>query len=215
MPGPWHMITAATETGQTMSGKTLYRSLAAACLLLAVLAAGWILVLQPRMQRDLAGQLGQGDYALQTTGGGTFTRATLEDGPTAVFFGFTHCPEVCPTTLGDISQWQAALQDEGRDPLDVYFVTVDPERDTLELLDDYTAWAPGVQVVTGPRAEIDKAIRAFKVYASRVPLEGGGYTMDHSAFVLLFDGNGRFTQPISYQEDTDRAMAKLRAIAGG
>ena len=198
-----------------MTGKTLTAGLAAAALLIAALAAGWFLVLQPRMQRDLAGQLGQGDYRLQTTRGESFTRATLEDGPTAVFFGFTHCPEVCPTTLGDIASWQETLAAEGRGLLDVYFVTVDPERDTRDLLDDYTSWVPGVQGVTGPRDEIDKAIRAFKVYASRVPLDGDGYTMDHSAFVLLFDKDGRFTQPISYQEDTVRALAKIRAITGG
>ena len=197
-----------------MTGSKLYLWLAGACLALALLAVGWFFVLQPRIEAKLAGQLGYGDYTLQTTGGGTFTRDSLRGGPTAVFFGFTHCPEVCPTTLGDISQWQEALAAEGRDPLDVYFVTVDPERDTLELLDDYTAWAPGVQGVSGPREEIDKAIAAFRVFATRRPLEDGGYTMDHSAFVLLFDRDGRFTQPISYQEDTDRALAKLRAVTG-
>ena len=129
-----------------------------------------------------------------------------------MFFGFTHCPEVCPTTLGDVTYWQELLAEEGKGPLRVYFVTVDPERDTPEMLEDYVSWAPGVIGVSGDPDEVDKAIKAFRVYTRKVPLDDGDYTMDHSAFVLLFDATGRFDQPISYGEETGRAMTKIRRL---
>lgn len=182
--------------------------------LLAVLAVGWFRILEPRVNASVADQLGQGDYRLTTTDGGTFTEDSLVGAPSAVFFGFTHCPEVCPTTLGDVAGWQEALAEDGEE-LRVFFVTVDPERDTPEMLGDYVSWVPGVTGVSGSQAEIDKAIRAFRVYAQRVPLKDGGYTMDHSAFVLLFDDRGHFDQPIAYQEGYDRAIGKIRQLVEG
>lgn len=175
----------------------------------------WVFVIEPRMNRTISDTLGRGDYELVMTGGGAFTEDTLEDGPSAVFFGFTHCPEVCPTTLGDVMTWQEALDAEGKGPLRTYFVTVDPDRDTPEMLEDYVSWAPGVVGVSGPPDEVAKAIRAFRVYSQRIPLEGGDYTMDHSSFVLLFDEDGRFDQPISYGEPMERAMGKIRALVSG
>ena len=80
------------------------------------------------------------------------------------------------------------------------------------MLRDYISWTPGVTGVAGSPEQVDKAIEAFKVYAKRVPLRDGGYTMDHSAYLMLFDGAGRFQQVIAYQEPTERAVAKLRAL---
>ncbi|MEM6306497.1 MAG: SCO family protein [Pseudomonadota bacterium] len=181
---------------------------------LAILATGafvWVNYINPRLTQTVSDTLGRGDYTLMTTRGEPFTQNNLQGQPTAVFFGFTHCPDVCPTTLADM----AYVQDEmGLTPEDlaIYFITVDPERDTAELLKDYVEWVPGAQGVTGTRAEIDKAITAFRAYARRVPLEDGGYTMDHSAFVMLFNDRGRFFEPIGYQEDFDRVMGKMRRL---
>ncbi len=175
-------------------------------------AVSWVWVLEPRLNQSVASVLGRGDYELVTTDGSVFTEATLKGSPSAVFFGFTHCPEVCPTTLGDIAVWQDILQEEGQDPLRTYFVTVDPKRDTPEMLADYVSWAPGVIGVSGSQEEIDKAIRAFRIYAREVPLDNGGYTMDHSAMVLLFDENGNLFEPIGYQEGTERAISKIRRL---
>ena len=177
----------------------------------AVLAQVYFAFIHPKLNPDAGSRLGEGDYTLQATDGSTFTHASLKGAPTAVFFGFTHCPEVCPTTLGDIGAWQEDLGEVAAD-LQVYFVTVDPERDTLDLLDGYVGWLDGAAGVTGARAEIDKAIKAFRIYAARVELEGDDYTMDHSAHILLFDDTGRFVEPISYQEDYDLALGKLRNL---
>ncbi|OSP56137.1 SCO family protein [Pseudoruegeria sp. SK021] len=182
--------------------------------ILAIAAVVWVRVVEPRMTETVADTLGRGDYVLTGTDGSVVTEDTLKGTPTAVFFGFTHCPEVCPTTLGDVADWQEALAEDG-EALRVLFFTVDPERDTAEVLSDYVSWVPGVVGVTGTTEEMTKATKAFRVYAQKVPLENGHYTMDHSASVLLFDKSGTFFEPIGYQEGYDRAVAKIRRMIKG
>ncbi|MCO4842875.1 MAG: SCO family protein [Yoonia sp.] len=178
----------------------------------AVAVTLWANVIQPSFTSTIADKMGRGDYALTATDGTIFTQDTLKGSPSAVFFGFTHCPEVCPTTLGDVATWQDVLKEEDGKELRVFFVTVDPERDTAEMLGDYVSWVPGVVGVTGSVEEVDKAIKSFLIYARKVPLEDGGYTMDHSASVLLFDDKGRLFEPIGYQEGDVRALDKIRRL---
>jgi protein SCO1/2 len=193
-------------------GKSLRIIIAAGALVASALLV-WFAWLQPYLTKEDVMQLGQGEYSLIGTDGQPFTQATLQGAPSAVFFGFTHCPEVCPTTLGDIAVWQDELGEEAQD-LRVFFVTVDPERDTAELLGDYVGWVPGVVGVTGDTTEIRAAEKAFRIYSRKIPLSDGEYTMDHSAYVLLFDDQGLFFEPITYQEDLDRALSKLRRLLG-
>ena len=131
--------------------------------------------------------------------------------PTVVFFGFTFCPEVCPTTLADITNWMGALGPEA-DQLRVYFITVDPARDTPEELSKYlSSFDPRIHGLTGTAADIDGVAKAFGIYYQRIEIEGG-YTMDHSSSVLLLDSSGRFAGTISYQEAKDVAIAKLKRL---
>ncbi|KFI27426.1 SCO family protein [Paenirhodobacter enshiensis] len=184
--------------------------LAALGVTIAALAAMvWVALRGPEGGPDL----GQGDYALQATDGTPFTEATLHGRPSAVFFGYTHCPDVCPTTLGDVAGWQRDL-DSAASQLRIFFVTVDPERDTLPMLRDYLSWTDGVIGVTGPRPEIDKAIAAFRIYARKVPGQGSDYTMDHTASVMLFDSDGRFVEKIAYQEPIETVLPKLHRLIG-
>lgn len=175
----------------------------------AVAAMVWVALRGPEGGPDL----GRGDYALQATDGTPFTEATLRGRPSAVFFGYTHCPDVCPTTLGDVAGWQRDL-DSAASQLRIFFVTVDPERDTLPMLRDYLSWTDGVIGVTGPRPEIDKAIAAFRIYARKVPGQGSDYTMDHTASVMLFDSDGRFVEKIAYQEPIETVLPKLHRLIG-
>lgn len=184
--------------------------------LVALLAVGWYAwarLAAPAYQNVLVDMIGPGDYELTTTDGVPFTQDSLKGTPSAVFFGFTHCPEVCPTSLADIATWQEELGEGNH--LRVFFVTVDPERDTVDLLRDYVSWVPDAVGVSGTQEEIDKTIKAFKIYARKVPLEDGDYTMDHSANVLLFDADGRFFEPVGYQESYERALAKIRRMQRG
>ncbi len=183
----------------------------AALLALNVALIVWVTLVAPRMESGVLDTLGKGDYALEMTGGETFTEASLQGAPSAVFFGFTHCPDVCPTTLGDVLGWQEEIGADN--PLQVFFVTVDPERDTLEVLTDYVGWVPGVRAVTGSPEDVQKVIQAFKIYAQKVPTEDG-YTMDHSASVLLFDDDGRFVETISYGTEHDVAVERVKRLMG-
>lgn len=178
---------------------------------IAAAAAVYVFIISPRLdqlQQSGTGNLGRGDYQLVTSGGTPFTQDSLKGQPTAVFFGFTHCPDVCPTTLGDIATWQEDMAKDNKQ-LRVFFVTVDPERDTPEILGDYVSWVPGVTGVTGTPDEIAKAVKAFRIYARKVATDDGGYTMDHSAMTLLFDKNGDYAGLIGYQEDPARTKESL------
>jgi len=158
--------------------------------------------------------LGQGDYRLVSAEGAPFTHADFIGHPTALFFGFTHCPDVCPTTLAEMANWFEQLGPEAKDLRGV-FISVDPERDTPDIIGDYVAWTGHVTGVTGPRAEIDKALDAWGVVAEKVPLEDGDYTMNHTASVFLLNRQAGFEGTIAYREDTRTALAKLRKLVKG
>lgn len=191
----------------------LIRVLSWAAVVVAGAALLWATVLRssPTDHQIAMQELGKGDYALVTADGQPFTQADLEGQPTAVFFGFTHCPDICPTTLGEVTAWQEDLAQDGQE-LRTLFITVDPERDTREILGEYVSWAPGVTGITGDPAEVDKAVAAFRAFAQKVPLEGGDYTVNHSTQVLLFDDRGDFFGLVSYQEPHERAMGTIRRL---
>lgn len=173
------------------------------------LGASWLFLSGPQTEPQVTDTLGQGDYRLETTDGQPFTQASLRGQPSLVFFGFTHCPDVCPTTMGEIMGWKDELGPEGA-ALKTWFVTVDPERDTVDVLRDYVGWLPGTTGVTGTVGQTEKALQAFRIFARKAPLEGGEYSMDHSAYVMLFDANGRYSQIFGYQEPPDQVVGKLR-----
>ncbi|WEK03600.1 MAG: SCO family protein [Candidatus Devosia phytovorans] len=158
-----------------------------------------------------AAGLGHGDYQLATVTGEPFNRQSFDGNPSLLFFGFTHCPEVCPTSLAEIASWYEALGDEASD-LKAYFVTVDPERDTPAVLEDYVSWTGHVTGLVGTPEETEKATRAWAVYAAKVSLDDGSYTMDHTASVFLLDKEGEFSGTIAYREDSATALGKLRNL---
>ncbi|MGR3462934.1 MAG: SCO family protein [Roseovarius sp.] len=135
---------------------------------------------------------------------------TLIGRPTMVFFGFTYCPDVCPTTLSDISGWLVEMGEEA-EQMNVIFITVDPERDTVETMAEYVGYFhPAIRGWTGPEDEIARAAEGFRASYEKVPTEGGDYTMNHTASVFLFDGEGRFVTMIDYHEPREFAVPKVR-----
>ncbi len=142
-----------------------------------------------------------GPFALVDTKGRTVTERDLLGRPSLVFFGFTHCPEVCPTTLMDLTNRMAALGTDA-DRLQALFITADPERDTPEQMGLYLqSFDPRIVGLSGSRDAVDQAMAAFKVAARKVPLDGGGYTVDHTASVFMMDKAGRFVGLIDYHEN--------------
>src|SRR5437763_4815851 len=144
-----------------------------------------------------------GPFRLTSQDGGTFTDQDLKGRPFLVFFGFTHCPEVCPTTLFEVSEILRKLGPDA-DRVGALFVTVDPERDTAPVLKDYlSSFDPHLLGLTGDLADVAAVAKAYRVYFKKVPIEGGDYTMDHTAIVYLMDKQGRFVAPFSLKRAVD------------
>lgn len=163
-------------------------------------------------QQPAADSFGVAEFDLVDQHGNPVDETVFAGHPSALFFGFTHCPEVCPTTLAEMSAWFETLGEEG-DDLRAYFVSVDPERDTPAILGDYVSWVSDrITGITGDAAEIDRLARAWGVYYAKIPLEGGDYTMDHTASVFLLDRQGQFQGTIAYREDMQTALGKLRNL---
>jgi len=155
---------------------------------------------------------GRGSYNLIDQNGQPVDQTVFVGHPTALFFGFTHCPEVCPTTMAEMASWFEQLGDEGQD-LRAYFVSIDPQRDTPEVLGDYVSWVSDrITGITGTPEEIAKIAKAWGVYYARVDLGGDDYTMDHTASVFLLDASGEFQGTIAYREDQATALGKLRNL---
>ena len=164
-------------------------------------------------QRVYAGGPFGEPFTLVDQNGAEITQAAFRGQPTAVFFGFTHCPEVCPTTLFELDGWLNQLGDEGAD-IDAYFVSIDPERDTPEVLGDYVSNVSGRIVgITGEPEKVFAMAKSFGIYFRKVELDGGDYTMDHTASILLLDSSGDFAGTIAYGENPDNAIAKLKRLA--
>lgn len=151
-------------------------------------------------------------FELTSQIGKTVNNATLAGRPYLAFFGFTHCPDICPTTLFELT---GLMQDLGplSDTFNVLMISVDPERDTQELLALYmTAFDSRFTALRGTRQQTDQAIAAFSAYARKVPTEGG-YTMEHTAGVYLMDAEGRFRGKLDMHEPWETRLQKLRNLA--
>jgi protein SCO1/2 len=151
-----------------------------------------------------------GPFKLVDQNGKPFTEADLKGKPALVFFGYTHCPDVCPTTLFELS---GVLRVMGKDAggANAVFITVDPERDTPAVLKDYlSAFDPHVTGLTGTDEGVAAVEKAYRVYSKKVPTGNGEYSMDHSAIVYLMDKNGRFVAPFSLKRSPQDAAADLR-----
>ncbi len=156
-----------------------------------------------------------GPFSLTDQHGKTVTDESLKGHPSAIFFGYTFCPDVCPTTLLEMTSLLKKLGPDA-DTLKVYFVTVDPERDTQAVLADYLqAFDPRIEGLTGSREAIDQALKAYRVFSRKVEQEGGDYLMDHTANVYLLDSDATFTSTIDYQEDEETSLAKLKRLIKG
>jgi len=151
-----------------------------------------------------------GPFRLTDQDGKAFSDQDLRGRTFLVFFGFTHCPEVCPTTLFEISEIMRNLGPDA-DRTAALFVTVDPERDTPEAMKDYMAsFDPHVRGLTGDADALAAVAKAYRVYYKKVPLDGGDYTMDHTAIVYLMDKEGRFVSPFNMKRTAEAAAADLR-----
>lgn len=155
-----------------------------------------------------------GPFTLTGSDGKPFASSSLAGKPYAIFFGFTHCPDVCPTTLARMVRLRQQLG-AGDRPFEILFVTVDPKRDGPAEVGKYAElFDSPVTGLTGSPAQIEQAKKQFGIFSRQVPDGSGSYSVDHTATVLLFDRQGKFTATIAPEEQDSAALAKIRRITG-
>ncbi|MBB4372165.1 protein SCO1/2 [Bradyrhizobium sp. cir1] len=151
-----------------------------------------------------------GPFQLTDQNGKAVTDKSLKGKPTLIFFGYTHCPDVCPTSLFEISEVLRALGKDA-DKVNAVFISVDPERDTPATMKDYlSSFDPHLEGLSGDPAETAKVITSYRVYAKKVPTKDGDYTMDHTALIYLMDRDGRFVSPFNLKRTPEEAAADLK-----
>lgn len=186
-------------------------AMAAICGFAAVVLAVVFSVTSGESIRDRGEARIGGAFALVDDTGAAVTEQTLAGKPSAIYFGYTFCPEVCPTTLLDLSRWIQKLGADA-DKLNYVFVSVDPARDTPALMHTYlSSFDKHIRGFTGTAAQV---AHEYRVYYKRIPTDDGGYVMDHSAVIYLMAADGKLVSMIAYQEDDASALAKLRSLAG-
>jgi protein SCO1 len=154
-----------------------------------------------------------GPFTLTDSNGQAFASSRLAGRPYAIFFGFTNCPDVCPTTLARLVKLRRQLGDER--PFEIVFVTVDPERDGPEEVGRYAdLFGAPVIGLTGSPAKIAQVKKQFGIFSQKAG-SGDNYTVDHTAAVLLFDRRGEFHSTIAPDEADSAALAKLRRLTTG
>lgn len=186
--------------------------LIAAMIALAALAGGYLLLSQPQNAQQPTAAIG-GPFTLTSHEGKPFTEKDVAGAPFLVFFGFTHCPDICPATLFEVSQAFEQTGTKGA-KLRALFVSVDPERDTADVLKNYVqSFDERIVGLTGTPAQVEAIILAYKAYAKKVMLKDGSYTMDHTAAVYLMDGQGRFVRTLDLKRAPDAVAKDLLSVS--
>jgi protein SCO1/2 len=177
-----------------------------------VLFSAIILLVSGRTSTTMAPQAAAigGPFRLVDQDGKPTSEQDFKGKPFLVFFGFTHCPDVCPTALFEVSEIFRQLGADA-DRARALFITVDPERDTPDKMKDYlSSFDSHLSGLTGDPAAIAAVTKSYRVYSKKVPLEGNDYTMDHTAIVYLMDREGRFIAPFNLKRRPEDAAAELR-----
>jgi protein SCO1/2 len=183
------------------------RPLAIALAVIAMLGVGiWIVATPSRQATALVG----GPFALETGDGKTLTDVDMKGRPFLVYFGYTHCPDICPTTLAQISDVLRRMPEK---PIRALFVTVDPVRDTPALMADYvSSFDPRIVGLSGSPEQIAAIEKAYRVYARKGASQpNGDYAMDHSSVVYLMDANGGFVEALDLERPPEEVAKELSA----
>jgi protein SCO1/2 len=191
----------------------MVRAILVGILVLMAASVGW-LTFDWYRQRN-AGEAYGAPFTLVDEHGQPITQAAFRGQPTLLYFGYTHCPEVCPTTLFELDGWLKKLGPEAKD-MKAYFISIDPERDTPEVMNRYVGnFSDRITGISGPPDKVWAMAKAFNIYFHKVPTDDGDYTMDHTASVILLDRKGDYAGTIAYDENEKAALAKLKRLEAG
>lgn len=180
----------------------------------ALVAVGTILAVRSAGEKDQVSSIIKigGPFTMTNQNGDAVTEKTYADRAMAIFFGFTYCPDVCPTTLARLTNLKAKLGPDAL-RLQVILVSVDPERDTPNVLKEYLAsFDPSFVALTGTPEQLASFAKTYRAFYEKVPDNSGGYTMNHSAGVYLFDPGGEFAGTITVHETDEIALQKLKRL---
>jgi protein SCO1/2 len=200
-------LSQAKSSGKSFASDRRLRALAIGLAVVALVGLGvWIAATPGRNPTALIG----GPFTLQTGDGKTITDADLKGRPFLVYFGYTHCPDVCPTTLAQISD---VLRRMPGKPIRVLFVTVDPERDSPASMADYvSSFDSRIVGLSGTPEQIAAVEKGYRVYARKGESQpNGGYSMDHSSVVSLMDANGGFVEALNLERPPEEVAKELAA----
>jgi len=200
-------LSSAKSNRKSSPPRPSTRALAIVIAVIALIGIGiWIAATPARSPTALVG----GPFKLETANGKTLTDADMKGHAFLVYFGYTHCPDVCPTTLAEISDVLRRMPDK---PIRVLFVTVDPERDTPASMADYvSSFDSRIVGLSGSPEQVAAIEKAYRVYARKGPAQANGdYSMDHSSVVYLMDANGAFVEALDMQRPPEETAKELAA----
>jgi protein SCO1/2 len=185
------------------------RAFALAATVIAVVVVGLAGFLLTNRSERPSGALIGGPFSLEDGDGKTVSDQTLKGRPYLVYFGYTHCPDVCPTELARVSDILGKMGDK---PIPVLFITVDPERDPPKVMQDYvSSFNPAIVGLSGSPQAVEVAERTFRVFARKgQPQADGDYSMDHSSIVYLMDKNGAFVEAFNVERSPEEAAKELQ-----
>ena len=206
----------ATDRPLPSRADRITRAVLIAAALLFVLGTGAFLLLQPRLERWIANDVAEigGPFELVSHTGEPFTEDDLLGRPHVLYFGFTYCPDICPTMLLQLGTIVSGLGAEA-EALQVAMVSVDPERDTLDILSQYVPFFHEDFVgLTGSPEAVAAIAQSYRIYYRKIPFEDGDYTIEHTASALLFNADGTYADAIAHDESDASAREKIvRLIA--
>lgn len=191
----------------------MMRTILVGILVIMVATVGWLTFDWYRQQ--YSGEAYGTSFSLIDENGKPITEAAFRGQPTLLYFGYTHCPEVCPTTLFELDGWLKKLGPQAAD-MKAYFISIDPERDTPEVMSRYVGnFSKRIGGISGPPDKVQAMAKGFNIYFHKVPTSDGDYTMDHTASVILLDRHGDFAGTIPYGTDEAQALEKLTKLEAG
>lgn len=203
----------ANASAKFSKRQIIISALIAGCVIAALMIGQGFL---QKEERGLFPSLSESAFSLVTHKGKAISNDDLIGKPTAIYFGFTWCPDICPTTLSLMADVKAELQAESHpnaDKLQLVFFSVDPERDTVFQMNEYLSlFDVDIIGITGKVDAIQDSLRRFGIYAKRIDTSDEDYLIDHSASVYLYESNGRFKGTISPAEPYEMALAKLQRL---
>ena len=151
-------------------------------------------------------------FELIDSNGNKITESAFVGSPTILFFGFTHCPNVCPIALHRLSLLIEKLG-EDQNKLNVYFITLDPERDNWKILNNYlSVFNNRIIGITGESKKIEALTKSWGVYSKKVPLDGENYTIDHTSLIFLLKSDGNFLKTIDFEDDFELSLKEIKKL---